>query len=103
MIYTRQYLLLFLLLSKSAVANQPSDEYALKAAFIYNFTKYIDWNAKAAGDEFIIGVIGNSDILGPLRTIAGVKLVNGKKILLRHYSMIDHYEFCHVVFISKNA
>jgi len=80
-----------------------AEEYALKAAFVYNFTKFIDWNASNNGDEFIIGVMGYSPILKYLADIAQTKSVNGKKIVIKQYYKPDEIKFCHVLFIPEQT
>ena len=41
----------------------------LKAVFIYNFTKYIQWANNDTSGTFKIGVIGDSEIIIPLKKI----------------------------------
>ena len=78
-------------------------EYSLKAAFIFNFTKYIDWSVTEARDEFIIGVIGNSPINAPLEEIAKSKTVKDKKITLRKFNNANEINFCNILFIGREA
>jgi hypothetical protein len=58
------------------------DEYIAKAAFIFNFTKFVEWEKTEANaaPTFIIGVIGDSPIQQPLIDLAANKMVNNKKI-----------------------
>lgn len=87
-------------------ANRQADkasEYNLKAAFIYNFTKYIEWKAGAVDNDFIIGVIGASPISAPLDEIVKTEMVNGKKITVRHFTSPSDISFCHILFISRNT
>ncbi len=80
-----------------------AEEYSLKAAFIYNFTRYIEWDTNLPEKEFIIGVIGDSRISEPLEELAKTKTVNGKKIIIRNYNDIEEMNNCSILFISKNA
>src|SRR5437764_6520192 len=84
-------------------ARTEAEEYALKAAFVYNFTKYIEWSSSNNGDEFIIGVMGYSPILKYLSEIAQSKSVNGKKIVLKQFYKPDEIRFCHVLFIPEQS
>lgn len=87
------------------VANaQPGAQEAnLKAAFIYNFTKYIDWNQYDSTDAFIIGVIGYSPVTSSLNEIAATNTVNDKKIEVKVYNNPDEIEFCNILFIPKET
>ena len=80
-----------------------AEEYALKAAFIYNFTKYIEWNSSNNGDEFTIGVLGYSPIIKYLADIAQTKTVNGKKIVIKQFYKPDEIRFCHLLFIPEQS
>jgi YfiR/HmsC-like len=80
-----------------------ASEYNMKAAFIYNFTKYIEWKSSPDENEFIIGVIGSSPINDPLGEIVKSATVDSKKITIKHFSNPSDISFCHILFISRNA
>ncbi|HET6244788.1 MAG: YfiR family protein [Bacteroidetes bacterium] len=95
---------LFILITGFAVKPQSeAEEYNLKAAFIYNFTMYIEWSGFIAEEEFIIGIIGNSQINEPLAQIARTKTVNGKKIIIQNFDNPEEIIFCHILFISRDT
>lgn len=72
----------------------------VKAVFIYNFTKYMNW----AGEDtlFQIGVIGETPILDPLRQIAQKRRVNQKEIQIKHFDHPDQIDHCHILFIPES-
>ena len=79
-----------------------AEEYALKAVFIYNFTKYIEWQPYSMdNDEFVISVLGPSPVIKPLLEIAATKTVKGKKIIIRQFYSPDDIRFTHILFISQ--
>ena len=87
-------------------AQQPkteAEEYVLKAAFLYNFTKYIDWGTSSNGDEFTIGVMGYSPIVKTLAEIAASKNVSGKKIVIKQYYKPEEIKYCNVLFIPQQT
>jgi len=98
--------LLFIILmcysSANAIAQQREVEANLKAAFIYNFIKYINWKAPA-DDPFIIAVIGTSPVYNSLQEIAKVESINGKKIVIVHFNNPDDITPCNILFISANS
>lgn len=103
-----KYITLALLFFPGAAftGNQQADkvsEYNLKAAFIYNFTKYIEWNGTSSERDFIIGIIGASPISTPLAEIVKTETVDGKKITLKQFTSASDISFCHILFISRNA
>lgn len=79
-----------------------NEEANLKAAFVYNFTKYIEWDL-SNDNEFIIGVIGPSPIIESLREVAKSKTVNERNIVIRHFDKPSEITFCHILYISSNT
>lgn len=77
-------------------------EYLLKAAFIYNFTKYVQWEVPDRLDSFVIAVFGNSDVLVPLNEIAKKNSVAGKTIIINHIATMNNFEDCHILFIAPS-
>jgi hypothetical protein len=74
----------------------------LKAVFIYNFTRYIDWEETSTGNEFVIAVLGSSRVTAPLMEIAKTNTVQSKKITIRHFNNPDEITPCNILFISAN-
>jgi hypothetical protein len=93
--------LLLCFLAVMADAQSVVQEANLKAAFIYNFTKYIDWNNYDNSGTFIIGVIGSSPVITSLNEIATTNSVNNKKIEVRIFNKPDEIEFCNILFIPE--
>jgi hypothetical protein len=101
------HFLLYILIAFSLTAAAPpmqtvAQEYNLKAAFIYNFTKYITWNGASENtNEFVIGIFGNSPISVPLGEIARTKKVNDKKIIIRYFRTPQDISYCNILFVSR--
>ena len=88
----------FLMLSTAARAQDEK----FKALFMYNFTKYIEWpQAKQSGD-FVIGVIGNSAIVGELETIAQKKTVGAQAIKVKQVSSAEDLTKMHIVYVTED-
>ena len=69
--------------------------------FVFNFIKYVEWPETTAGNEFSIGVIGESDITAQLQRIAVQKKVGEKKIVVRKLS-VDEDTFCNIIIVSRS-
>lgn len=80
-----------------------TDENAVKAMFIYNFSKYFDWSGMESGNDFVIAVYGQSHIVKYLDEIAQRKTVNGKSILIRVISSPEEIRGCQMLFIPENV
>lgn len=80
-----------------------AQEYDLKAAYIYNITKFIYWETAIPENEFIIGVVGSSSIYKPLVEIAKTKTVNDTKIIIRQYTKAEEINNCNILFIPEKT
>jgi hypothetical protein len=101
----KRFLFLMLICSfwKIATAQTREQEANLKAVFIYNFTRYIDWDTSNIENDFVIGVIGSTAVTEPLSQIAKTNTVKNKKIIIRHFSSPDEITQCNILFISANS
>ena len=89
--------------ARTALSVSPdSDIEDLKAAFIYNFTKYIKWPTPNINSAFKIGVLGDSEVIVSLQKLATKKLVDNKPIEIIHFEVFQDIKFCHILFISES-
>lgn len=98
-------ILIILLLTVSGIIMADNENVSLgdktKAAFIYNFTRYIEWTDDSL-QTFIIAVLGDSDILIPLKEIEKKKQVGNRRIKIEHCTKIMEIDTCHILFISES-
>ncbi len=80
-----------------------SDANAVKAMFIYNFTKYFNWTEKNTNNEFVIAVYGNSNVTNFLHEIAKRKEVNGKTIVIRVIKTEQEAIGSNMIFVSEQS
>jgi hypothetical protein len=73
--------------------------YRVHAVFLYNFTKYVQWPAEAQSGDFVIGVVGNSDIYDELVRITAGKTAGSQKIVVTKFKSADAVTNCHMVFV----
>ncbi|MGN6265305.1 MAG: YfiR family protein [Ginsengibacter sp.] len=85
------------------MAQVSEQEANLKAAFIYNFTKYIDWGNYNDRNEFVIDVLGDTTIANSLEQIAKEKTINDKAIVVHVLENPSQAAGCDILFISKNC
>jgi len=81
-------------------------EYDLKAAYLYNFTRYIDWPQEAFGDArspFVIGVLGDDPLRAALDEVARRKMAQGRKIVIRRFKSWKDYQPCHLLFLPRTV
>jgi hypothetical protein len=80
-------------------------EYQVKAALVYNFTKFTQWpsNSFSAPDSpLVIGILGNDSFGRALDdAMAGEKL-NGHPIEVVRFQGADAVPACHILFVSNS-
>ncbi|HMC99850.1 MAG TPA: YfiR family protein, partial [Ferruginibacter sp.] len=89
------------LFAGTATAQTQEQEANLKAVFIYNFTKYIEWENEPPGGDFVIGIVGNAAIDNPIAEIAKTNTVKNKRIVIRHYYRAEDIGNCQILFIPR--
>ena len=95
--------LLCLSFSLCSFAQTSSREYNIKAAFLYNFTQFVEWPAKAfAGSEapFVIGILGEDPFQSVIDETVAKEKVNGHPIVVRRYKEVQEVKNCHILYIS---
>ena len=104
MMLKRLLLLLFISSFYKGVAAQSTEQESnLKAAFIYNFTKYIDWGNYNDRSEFVIDILGDAAIANSLEQIAKEKTINNKPIVVHVLDNPSEVTDCDILFISENC
>ncbi len=103
--YTRAVLLILFFCGWSnwGFAQSTEEESNLKAVFIYNFTRYVEWPATAPADNFVIGILGKSVIDEAMEEVAAANTVNNKKIIVKHFSRPEDINSCQVLFIPAGT
>ncbi|HXM93135.1 MAG TPA: YfiR family protein [Candidatus Dormibacteraeota bacterium] len=79
-------------------------EYEVKAAYLYNFGRFVEWPAKvtAASEYFSICVLGEDPFGATFdATIAG-ESINGKKVVVARITKPQDAASCRILFISSS-
>jgi len=74
-----------------------------KAAFIVNFTKYIEWQNSSLdnSESFKIGVLGDTKVYNSLKALSSKKIKN-KKIEVLLFQKTDNIQECHLLYVSSS-
>jgi len=90
---------------RSAGALDEAPEYELKAAFLYNFAKFVTWPTNAfetTNSPLYIGILGEDPSKGLLEGTLANRPVNGRKITIKPLKAVDSFEGYHMLFISSS-
>jgi hypothetical protein len=95
-----------LLLSGGGAAqdSQPS-EYQIKAAFIFNFAKFVEWPRTTlpnANSPMIIGILGDNPFRDDLEKTIKNKTVDGHPLLIKQFQSAVDATNSHILFICDS-
>lgn len=80
-----------------------SKEYQVKAAFIYNFTKFVEWPGHSfpeASTPLIIAVLGANPFGPELQKAVENRRVNGRELVIRQVNTVAELNQAHVAFLG---
>lgn len=84
-------------------AQESPSETQLKAAFLVNFPKYVEWPSGVfvqTNSPIVVAVLGESNLDGELRKMTENKVIKGRPVTFRRLTGEDEISGCHVLFIS---
>lgn len=99
---TRQAAALAIALCLPTAYAQTPPEYAVKAGFLYNFPKFVEWPAGAFPDaNFVLCVVGADPFEAVLDKLNG-KLVGGRPLVVKRYGADGPLGRCQILFVSDS-
>ena len=78
-------------------------EYQVKAAFLLNFTKFVEWPPSAfdaADSPIAICVLGNDPFGNSLDQIVAEEVVGGRRVVVRRIKRTPQAKLCQALFVS---
>lgn len=79
-------------------------EYQVKAAYLYNFAKFIRWPGIAFKNQkspLVIGVLGQNYFDETLELLS-IKTVRDRPVKIRYFTTLNDVDTCHMLYISSN-
>lgn len=80
-------------------------EYQVKAVYLYNFGRFVDWSATlpaAKGDSFAVCVMGQDPFGRTLDSTLAGELIDERKVVAKRISRPQDAATCQVLFISSS-
>jgi hypothetical protein len=74
----------------------------LKAAFIYNFARFVEWPPRSAPGPLRIAILGRGDLASPLEEIIRGKSAAGRPIELAHLAAAAEMDCCEILLIERS-
>jgi len=89
----------------SRAQNSQPGEYQIKAAFIFNFAKFVEWPASALPtptSPIVIGVLGENPFGDTLEKTVQNKTVEDHPLQIKWFQNAADATNCHILFISAS-
>ncbi len=97
----RIYVILLIVLVGSFVKmNAQTSVARAQAMYIYNFARYIAWPADYQSGNFVIGILGTSNLERELENYCATKKVGFQNIQIKKYKDAAEINKCHILFVS---
>ncbi len=96
------FLIAMMFISLPANANEVSRTYMIKAAFIYNFTKFVIWpqqDSNLGAVSFNVCILGDDRLTAAANTIQG-KSVQGKDLQIKIITNAEENSECEIIFLA---
>jgi hypothetical protein len=88
-------------LARSLLAQEISLEYQVKAAYLFNFVKFVDWPANASPGPITICVVGRNPFGTALDDTTLGETVDGRSVVARTVTGVG--PGCHVAFVPQGV
>ena len=82
-----------------------ASEYSIKAAFLLNFARFIEWpRGSFAGEDapLVVAILGEDPFGEVMDRTLQAKTVNTHPLLLKRLRFGDDLSTCHIVFVSRS-
>jgi hypothetical protein len=96
--------ILVALIAVACAQAQTADEYQVKAAYMYNFAKFVDWPAKtfdSPAQPIVFCVLGQTPLSRPLEDALAGKVVEHRPLIFRQLSDSKQAGKCQILFIGS--
>ncbi|MFT3911726.1 MAG: YfiR family protein [Ferruginibacter sp.] len=96
--------MIILLLSTQFLKAQTAAEYQVKAVFLYNFTRFVDWPAatfESATSPFVIGILGNDPFGNYIDETVSGESTGEHPIVIKRFKTVKDIDNCQILFINS--
>jgi hypothetical protein len=96
---------IFLGLLAGSASGETAEEYRVKAAFLFNFAKFVEWpphTFKSVEDPILICIVGKNPFGDFLYQAVSGHTVQGKSFGVRQIAELPQMSGCNIVFVASS-
>lgn len=97
--------LAFAVSGQSLLAADAPTENQVQAVFLFNFSRFVEWPARAftaPNGPFVIGIVGNDPFGVRLDEAVHNEQINGHPLAVRRFRSIADIDNCQILFIDRS-
>ena len=102
-------LVLFLCMTTDVLGTQAlaqeQNESQVKAAFVFQFVKFVEWPPEAFNDDgapIVVGVVGEDPTSNAIDQAINGKIANGRRLQIKRFTTFRAITRCHILFLSSS-
>ena len=92
----------FAMLMGTASMAQERPIHEVYSMMVFNFVKYVQWPTNDESKEFVIGVVGNSEMFNTLTSWYSGKAKGSKTYVIKNFKNASEVTDCQVLFIDRS-
>jgi hypothetical protein len=89
-------------LASTAGLAQEKPVHEIHSQMMYNFIKYVQWPNETEGGEFVVGVMGDDEVLNTLKQWYDGKPKGSKKYVIKKITSPGEAATCSVVYLGRS-
>jgi YfiR/HmsC-like len=93
------------LLARAAGGAEAPNEYQVKAVFVFNFSRFVEWPPQAfaaANDPFVIGIVGGDPFGTRLDEAVQGEQINQHPLEIRRFRSVADIRNCQILYIDRS-
>lgn len=95
--------LLAIVWSAAAVPTRTPSEYEVKAAYLYNFARFVEWPDARRDGPLVVGILGGGEFARAATAVFAEKMVRGRRLQIAEYDQPQDLAGCHILFVGHSA
>jgi hypothetical protein len=91
--------------ARSAGGAEAPNEYQVKAVFLFNFSRFVEWPVPAVGgpnEPFVIGIVGNDPFGTRLDEAVHGEQINQHPLQIRRFGSVSDIGDCQILYIDRS-
>jgi hypothetical protein len=91
--------------ASGVVGAETAPEYQVKAVFLYNFTRFVEWPPRAfttPGEPFVIGILGDDPFGSRMDDVIRNERIGDHPLIVRRFRNAEEIGDCQMLFIGRS-